>query len=260
MRGSRDACGLDEACWQRLVARAAALARRGPRGDLRSFIAAVSWILRTGAPWRDLAARYGRWDRVCRRYRRWALAGRWESLGHALIPRPPRARLLLIDSTIVKAHAHAAGALRRSGGQAREALGRSRGGFTTKVHALVTDDGRLIRFTLTGGERHDITQAPLLVRAREGTAVVGDRAYDSDAFLAHVKTLRMRAVVPSTRARRRPRRLDRARYAQRNIVERWFGRVKAFRRVATRYDKTSASYAGFVIIAAMLVTLTRWLG
>ena len=70
----------------------------------------------------------------------------------------------------------------------------------------------------------------------------------------------MRAVVPSTRTRRHPRRLDRARYAQRNVVERWLGRMKMFRRVATRYDKTSISYAGFVVLAAMVVALTGWLG
>lgn len=260
MRGSRETCGLDETSWQRLVARASALARRGPKGDLRTFIAAVSWILRTGAPWRDLAERYGRWDRVYRRYRRWAIVGRWQSLAHALAPSAQRREMLLIDSTIVKAHAHAAGALRRTGGQAHEALGRSRGGFTTKLHALVSERGRLVRFVLTSGERHDITQAHSLVPAREGTAVVGDRAYDSNAFLAHVKQRRMRAIVPSTRSRKRSRRLDRACYARRNVIERWFGRMKAFRRVATRYDKTSVSYAGFVVLAAMVVTLTGWLG
>jgi transposase len=68
----------------------------------------------------------------------------------------------------------------------------------------------------------------------------------------------MRAVIPSRKARRHPRRLDRCRYARRNVIERWFGRVKAFRRIATRYEKTSSSYAGFVATAATLVALTGW--
>src|SRR6185503_1713698 len=97
-----------------------------------------------------------------------------------------RAELLLIDGTVVKAHPHAAVALRRTGGQTGEALGRSRGGLTTKVHALVTDRGRRVRYVLTGGERNDVTQARPLVASREGISVVGDRAYDCDAFLAHV--------------------------------------------------------------------------
>ena len=242
---------------QRVVASASALVRRGPKGDVRAFIAAVAWILRTGAPWRDLAERFGRWDRVYRRYRRWAVAGRWDAL-HRALSSADRNELLLIDSTIVKAHPHAAGALRRTGGQASEALGRSRGGFTTKLHALVTERGRLVRYVLTGGERSDITQARPLLRAREGRGVVGDRAYDCDAFVAHVKDLGMRAIIPSRAARKHPRRLDRARYARRNVIERWFGRVKAFRRIATRYEETSSSYAGFVATAATLVVLTGW--
>jgi transposase len=187
------------------------------------------------------------------------LAGRWHALHRSLCSRE-RTILLLIDSTIVKAHPHAAGALRKSGSQSAEALGRSRGGFTTKVHALVTEQGRLVRYTLTGGERNDITQARSLVAHRDAKGVVGDRGYDSDAFLAHVKRLGMQAIIPSRTSRRRPRRLDRNRYAQRNIIERWFGRVKTFRRVATRYDKTSSSYAGFLVAAAMFVTLTGWPG
>lgn len=262
MPGPRDRHRLDDSCGQRLVACAAALVRRGPKGDLDMFVEAVIWILRTGAPWRDLAEKYGRWDRVYRRYRRWAIAGRWDSLRRTLSSLTSRERkeMLLIDSTIVKAHPHAAGARRREGGRVQAALGRSRGGFTTKLHALVTDSGRLVRFVLTGGERHDITQARALVLAREGAAIVGDRAYDSDAFVAHVRKLGMRVVIPSTAARRRPRRLDRVRYASRNMVERWFGRVKAFRRIATRDDKTSSSYASFVAAAAALVALTGWPG
>lgn len=247
-----------DARWAALTSALARLPRPGPPGDLRTFFEAVVWILRSGAPWRDLAARFGPWERIYRRYRRWAIAGRWERLRQLLAASPSRQRLL-IDSTIVKAHPHAAGA---RGVSARgEALGRSRGGFTTKVHALVTEGGQLVRYVATGGEVNDITQAVTLVQgAREGTAVVGDRAYDSDAFLAHVRTLGMRAVIPSRANRRRRRRLDRDAYARRNVIERWFGRLKVFRRIATRYDKTVASYLGFFATAASLVALTGWPG
>src|SRR5688500_20406640 len=115
MRGTREPSGLDEACWQRIVARAAALARRGPKGDLRMFISAVAWILRTGAPWRDLAASYGRSGRVYRRFRRWAVAGRWGAPRGALTPRARRARVPLIGRTAGKTHAPAAGAPPRDG-------------------------------------------------------------------------------------------------------------------------------------------------
>src|SRR5262245_42201036 len=100
-------------------------------------------MLQSGAPWRDLATRFGGWQRIYRRYRRWVMAGRWEALRQLLTKTHPR-QALLLDSTIVKAHPAAAGALkrRRSSG---EALGRSRGGFTTKVHVLLTESGQLVR-------------------------------------------------------------------------------------------------------------------
>ena len=231
------------------------MTRRGPKGDVRRFLEAIAWILRSGAPWRDLAKELGPWERVYRRFRRWALAGTWERLRRA-ISLTTAFRYLLIDSTIVKAHPHAAGALTRDG---RQALGRSRGGFTTKLHAVVTERGELVRYVVTGGEVADITQARGLVRHRS-TAVLADRAYDSNGFIAHVGALGAEAVIPSRRNRREPRALARAVYAQRNVIERWFGRIKVFRRVATRYEKTAISYLGVVAVAAWLVAITGWPG
>lgn len=225
----------------------------GPRGNVRRFLEAVAWILRSGAPWRDLAEKFGNWERVYRRYRRWVLAGRWERLRRTLglSTRPKR---LLIDSTIVKAHAHSAGALRSAG---RQALGRSRGGFTTKLHAVVNEHGELVRYVLTGGEVADISQARQLLRYRR-VDVVGDRAYDSDALVAHIEGLNSRVVIPSRSNRRVVRTLDKDAYGGRNVIERWFGRLKAFRRIATRYEKTTLSYLGAVAVASWLVVITGW--
>jgi transposase len=162
---------------------------------------------------------------------------------------------LLIDSTIIKAHPHAAGA---RGGQVKQALGRSRGGFTTKVHAVTAEDGTLLRFVLTPGQVHDITEAKRLIPQRDGNRVVADRAYDCNAFIAHIEALGMTAVIPSRARRKVIRPLDRNAYRTRNVIERVFGRLKQARRVATRYDKTRASYSSFVAAASIVTVLSGW--
>src|SRR5215470_8337683 len=116
-------------------------AGRPPVLSDRLFIEAVLYRARPGLPWRDLPKDFGRWDAVYHRLRRWEGRGgwrrRWEHLrtadGPLMCP-------LLIDATIVRAHQHAAGALKKYGGQAAQALGRSRGGLSTKIHAGCLDE------------------------------------------------------------------------------------------------------------------------
>jgi transposase len=105
---------------------------------------------------------------------------------------------------------------------------------------------------------NDVTQASDLVRGLSGRAVVGDRVYDSDAFLAQIERKRMLAVIPPRSNRKVQRPLDSATYVVRNVIERVFGRLKAFRRVATRYDKTEASFAATLALGWSLIFLSGW--
>jgi transposase len=126
------------------------------------------------------------------------------------------------------------------------------------VHAIVSEDGALVRYLVTGGQVSDVTQAGALVEGLEGAGIVGDRAYDADAFIERIASAGKQVVIPPRANRRWQRRHDEALYRQRNVIERFFGRLKQYRRVATRYDKTALSYLGFVATAALLIALSGW--
>ena len=140
-----------------------------PALDRRRFLEAVLWLARTGAPWRDLPAELMNWRTAWRRLQRWTVAGVWKRVVDALRAMAPDAgrEAHMLDSSVIRAHAHAAGARRAAGGQA---LGRSRGGFSTKLHLRCDGRGRPVAFHLTGGQRHDlIGVGPLFEKAASRT-------------------------------------------------------------------------------------------
>src|SRR5512134_2329034 len=125
-----------------------------PALDHRRILNGILWILRTGAPWRDLPERYGAWSTVASRFYRWRKAGIWARLFAAVQQRADATKHLdwdihSVDGTIIRAHQHAAGA--HTGSAETEALGRSQGGFSTKVHVRAEGGGKLMTLVLTPG-------------------------------------------------------------------------------------------------------------
>lgn len=118
--------------------------------------------------------------------------------------------------------------------------------------------GNPLAFTLTPGQAGDCPQAvPLLeqVNAEEVEAVLGDRGYDSDALVAHIALMEAQAVIPSRKNRKVPREHDAELYKERNAVERFFNRIKHYRRVATRYEKTARNYLAMLHVVSAMVWL-----
>ncbi|MGH8545054.1 MAG: IS5 family transposase [Gammaproteobacteria bacterium] len=218
--------------------------------DNRMFVEAVLWIARTGSPWRDLPEPFGPWNSVYQRFARWSKKGVWHRVFAALAEDADFEEVFL-DSTIVRAHQHAAGA-KKNGPQA---LGRSRGGLTTKIHALVEGLGNLARWTLTPGQAHDLTQAVQLLEDITAAAVVADKAYDADALVEQITHHGGQAVIPPRANRIQQRPFDTYQYRDRNLIERFFCRLKQFRRIATRYDKLAQNFSSFIAVAAMFVWL-----
>src|SRR5688572_22570837 len=136
------------------------------------------------------------------------------------------------------------------GGTQNQAIGRSRGGLTTKILALVDALGNLARFILLPGQRHDSIGAEPLIAGLTFDALIGDKAFDSDHLRAELADRSALAVIPPKRNRAKLIPCDMAMYAWRHLVENFFCDLKGFRRIATRYDKTDASYAAAIHLAA----------
>jgi transposase len=138
-------------------------------------------------------------------------------------------------------------------------MGRSRGGLTTKIHVLVDAKGLPFRFSLTPGQAHDTQAAATLLDAlRPDSFVLGDKAYDADWIRAQIAAQGAAANIPDRSNRTRTHRFSSIIYRERNRVERFFNRLKHFRRIATRYEKLAANYLAMIKLAAVRIWLRTY--
>jgi transposase len=219
---------------------------------LRTFLEAVWYVLRSGCQWRLLPVYYGCWRAIHQRFKSWSDRGIWAALFEHVQVEPDK-ECTMIDATIVRAHACAAGYGKDS--QAQEALGRSKGGFTTKIHALVDALGNPLKFILSPGQRHDITQSEALTEAVRDTIFIADKGYDSNAFIAWLESKGCTPVIPPKKNRRNPRAYDEHLYKERHLIECFFGKIKHYRRIFSRFDKTGGVYLAFLHFAAVFIWL-----
>jgi len=142
----------------------------------------------------------------------------------------------------------------RKRGEQKQAVGRSRGGRNTKIHALADAKGRLIAILLTGGEAHDCPVAERLIRrVKPPKRMLGDKAYDSAELREELDERGTRPVIPNRSNRKQPFRFSKRLYKLRWRIEAAFNRLKDFRRIATRYDRLAQNYLASVCLVAALV-------
>jgi transposase len=226
-----------------------------PRGvarvNDRRVLNGIFWVLRSGAPWRDLPDSFGPYTTCYNRFVRWRRAGVWGKIMNALA-RDRDAAVQMIDTSIVRVHQHGACITRNR----RQSMGRSRGGLTSKIHAVVDTNGLPVRLALTAGEAHDNRLAgSLLSRLKPGSMLLADRGYDADWIRAIVAKRRAWANIPPRSNRNEPICFSPYLYRARNLVERFFNRIKQCRRIATRYDKLAANYLAFIQLASIRLWL-----
>ena len=135
-------------------------------------------------------------------------------------------------------------------------MGRSRGGLTTKIHARVDAKGRPVCLLISPGEVHDITCAQALLDGLEQRClVIADKGYDADRVRDHIRSQGAIPNIPNRANRKKKFRWNKAVYRERNHVERFFNKLKQFRRIATRYDKLGATFFAFIKLAAVRIWL-----
>ena len=142
----------------------------------------------------------------------------------------------------------------RKRGEQNQAIGRSRGGRNTKIHAIADAKGRLLSILLSGGEAHDCPPAePLIRRTKPARKLLADKAYDSAALRQWLQKRGTKPVIPNKSNRKQPFSFDRRSYKQRHRIENAFCRLKDFRRIATRYDRLARNFMASICLVAAIV-------
>ena len=208
--------------------------------------------MRGGYAWRDLPRRFGPWETIYSRFRNLCTKGVWAKL-FAELTKGAKGKLRFLDGTYIRVHQDGAPALQVA---EHEGVGTSRGGRNSKLHSVVDIQGRPVRLVVTPGNVHDITVAPELVADMPEAIAVADKAYDSAAFRAFVTGQKSTTAIPQRARARTVAPFNKGHYKKRHRVENFFGRIKRFRRIASRFEKTRTSFEGFLLFASIL----DWIG
>jgi len=217
----------------------------GRRATLDEHLNALWYLARNGCAWRALPAEFGNWFTIFQYFNRLSTDGFFDWL-HDRLLLGAHEEVAFVDSTHCKVHQHANGAKDR----AAEAVGTSRGGLNTKIHAACDALLRLCTpMVLTPGNVSDYTAAPEVSGGLRDCAVVEDKVYDSKENRRRLRAQGCEPCIPSRKNTKEPEPYDEHLYRSRHCIENLFQRIKAFRRVATRYEKTKRMFLAMLVFS-----------
>lgn len=208
--------------------------------------------MRTGAQWVELPKYYGEYKSVHRRFICWVKKGIWNEI-LSYFSKDYDGESFMIDGSVIRAHACASGYAKDQ--QEAQALGRSKGGFSTKIHALVDALGLPLRFILTPGQSSGIKQAPELIKGLMNANILGDKAFDCDEFINQIESQNCVLIIPPKENRKVKREIDYILYKEKHLIECFFSKIKPFRRIFSRFDKIAEAYMGFLAFASVIIWL-----
>ncbi|HEV2322603.1 MAG TPA: IS5 family transposase [Terracidiphilus sp.] len=233
------------------------------RGNVRlsnlTVLNALLFVAEHGCKWRGLPKHFGNWHSIYVRMNRWAKNGVLDRVFEKLqLEQIVRIKIeaFSLDSTIVKVHPDGTGAFKKNGPQA---IGKSRGGWTTKIHLVAANARTAITLALSPGNAHDAPCGRQLLLdlgpMPEGLPMIMDKAYEGDEMRQTVLDLGMIPIVPPKSNRLDPWEYNRELYKKRNEIERLFRRLKGFRRIFSRFEKLDVIFLAFLYFALVVEAL-----
>lgn len=220
--------------------------------NLRMIVEGILYRMRVGCPWRDLPPTFGLWNSIYKQFNRWSSKDKLLKIFKSLVQEPDL-EWECIDASIVKAHQHSTGAA----SEENQAMGKSRGGNTTKIHMAVDAYGLSIEFEITGGEVHDCKFAvEFIEKLPSSDYTIADKGYDSEEVREALGKKSSTPIIPrKSNSIIGNADMDWCLYKYRHWVENAFAQLKHFRSIATRYDKLKRNYASMLALACGYVWL-----
>ena len=219
--------------------------------NLRNFVEAILFRIRTGCPWRDLPSEFGNSNSIFQKFNRWSSNEKLVKI-FKLFANNADIEWIFIDGSHVRAHQH-------SSGIKDQDISKSIGGNSSKIHLAVDSNGNPIEFIISDGTTHDMKVAPILVQQLDLTeteTMCADKGYDSEYLRVQIQNTNTKANIPrKSNTQSNNDHMDWYLYKIRHLVENAFCRLKHFRGIATRFDKLKRNFESAVALACIYIWL-----